>query len=156
MVLDVSNALKFPGQSFGFSVSGAYEPMCAAGETLRFTGPVSVSGNYVFTGEDILLRGTIKANYVAACGRCLKDVFSELTVSFSEEFARTADEEHPDRYLYSGEKLELDRMAGDLISLNGPMRHLCGEDCRGLCPICGADKNTAQCNCPPPAENGSL
>jgi uncharacterized protein len=70
-----------------------------------------------------------------------------MSLDFSEEFGKEPDESHPDRYLYRGEQIEIGRMAGDLISLNTPMRHLCSESCRGLCPVCGADRNTAGCSC---------
>lgn len=147
MRLDISQALKAPGVSFGFDVSEDFEPMNAGGEQIRFVRPVSVSGSYVFTGEIFFLRGTISAIYAAVCCRCLKEMESSMSIPFSEEFAQDVDEDHPDRYLYKGEALELGQMVGDLISLNTPMRHLCKEDCRGLCPVCGADRNIADCRC---------
>jgi len=148
MLLDVSQALKSPGVSFGFALSEDFEPMSSAGEEIRFLKPVEVSGSYVFTGENFFLRGGIQAGYAALCSRCLKEVRAGMSVEFSEEFAREPDEDHPDRYLYRGERIELGQMAGDLISLNIPMRHLCSESCRGLCPICGADMNAGDCGCP--------
>jgi uncharacterized protein len=147
MLLDISQALKSPGVSFGFTVSEAFSPICAGGEEIRFTKPVEVSGTYVFTGENFFLRGSIRAEYMAQCCRCLKDVAASMSVGFSEEFGREPDESHPDRYIYSGEKIELGRMGSDFISLNTPMRHLCSEGCRGLCPVCGADRNLTDCRC---------
>jgi uncharacterized protein len=147
MLLDVSQALNSSGVSFGFALSEAFEPMCNAGEEIRFLKPVEISGSYVFTGEIFFLLGTIKAVYAALCCRCLKEVRTEMSIGFSEEFGREPDEDHPDRYLFQGERIELGQMAGDLISLNTPMRHLCGEGCRGLCPVCGADRNISDCRC---------
>lgn len=147
MQLDISQALKAPGVSFGFSIAESLEPMCAAGEEIHFTKPVEVSGTYVFTGDNFYLHGVVKADYKALCCRCLGEVHSSMTVPFSEEFAKEADESHPDRYLFHGERLELGQMAGDLLSLNTPMRHLCREDCKGLCPVCGADRNLGDCGC---------
>lgn len=149
MLLDIGHALKSPGVSFGFAVSESLAPMCAGGEEISFSRPVEVRGTLTSTGELIMLKGTLSAGYTARCSRCLADVHECLSVEFTEEFARAADEDHPDRYLYSGEKLDLGQMAGDLISLNTPMRHLCAEDCRGLCPACGADRNHQDCGCVP-------
>jgi uncharacterized protein len=148
MLLDISQALKSPGVSFGFTVSESFEPMCAGGEEIRFSKPVEVTGSYVFTGENFFLRGNIQAEYTALCCRCLKELHSTMSIGFSEEFGREPDENNPDRYLYRGEQIDLSQMAGDHISLNTPMRHLCSENCLGLCPICGADRNIAQCHCP--------
>lgn len=147
MQLDISNALKAPGVTFGFNVSESLAPMCAGGEEIRFVKPVEVSGGFVFTGENILLKGTVAASYEAVCSRCLKPVPASMRVSFSEEFAKEEDAEHPDRYLYRGDQLVLNQMAGDLLALNTPMRHLCREDCKGLCPVCGADRNEVSCGC---------
>jgi uncharacterized protein len=147
MRLDISEALKAPGENFSFAVSEDFEPMNAGGEPIRFVKQVTVSGTYMFTGEIFFLRGIISAEYAAFCCRCLKEVQASMSIPFSEEFARNIDEDHPDRYLYSGERLELSPMAGDLIALNTPMRHLCKEDCLGLCPVCGADRNIADCRC---------
>ena len=147
MQLDISKALKAPGVSFGFTVTEELEPICAGGEEIRFIRPVEVSGSFVFTGEDILVRGAVAAEYVAQCCRCLRDVPASMRIPFSEEYAREEDSEHPDRYLYRGEQLALNRKAEDLISLSTPMRHLCGEGCKGLCPVCGADRNSGDCGC---------
>lgn len=147
MQLDISNALKAPGVTFGFSVTENLEPMCAGGEEIRFIQPVEVSGGFVFTGDNILLKGSVKAQYQAECCRCLKAVTASMQIPFSEEYAKVEDEEHPDRYLYRGEQLVLSPMVEDLISLNTPMRHLCSESCKGLCPVCGADRNETRCGC---------
>jgi len=147
MLLDISHALKSPGVSFGFTVSGSFEPICVSGEEIRFNLPVEVSGSLAFTGKNVILAGIINANYSALCCRCLKEVRAEMSVGFDEEFGKEPDEAHPDRYLYRGERIDLGQMAGDFIALNVPMRHLCGENCLGLYPICGADRNTTSCRC---------
>ena len=148
MRLELSKALKNPGQPMPFELSEQFEPINVAGEELRFTKPVTVSGKATYTGEDFFLTGSIHAEYIATCCRCLKDVPSTMEIVFTEEYAKQADENHPDRYLYQGETIELGQMAGDLISLNAPMRHLCSEDCQGLCPVCGVDRNKTKCDCP--------
>jgi uncharacterized protein len=147
MLLDISKALKAPGVSFGFSISESFQSIYAGGEEIHFLKPVDVSGSYIFTGDNFFLNGTVVADYSAQCCRCLKDVLSSMSVSFEEEFVKFPDEEHPDKYLYRGEQLDLSQMVGDIISLNTPMRHLCSEDCRGLCPVCGIDRNITKCDC---------
>lgn len=150
MRLDISKALKAPGQPLEFELSEPFDPICVAGEELRFTQPIVVTGNAVFTGENFALCGNIKAEYIGTCCRCLKDVPSAMELTFTEEFAKTEDENHPDRYLYRGEQLDLGQMVNDLVSLNAPMRHLCSDSCLGLCPVCGADRNLTECGCPRP------
>jgi uncharacterized protein len=147
MQLDISRALKTPGVSFKFAVSENLGAMSAGLEEIRFTKPVEVSGSYVFTGENFFLRGRIDAEYAVPCSRCLREVRAKMSIGFSEEFGKEPDESHPDRYLYQGECIEIGQMVNDLISLNTPMKHLCAEGCRGLCPTCGTDRNAADCRC---------
>ena len=147
MLLDLTLALKAPGQSFPFSFSESWEPIEVGGEHIRFDEPVKAQGTFVYTTENFLVEGRLEAHYVACCSRCLKDVPAGMTIEFREEFVKQADEEHPDRYLYQGDKIVLDTMVNDLLALNTPMRHLCNESCRGLCPVCGADRNNQSCNC---------
>jgi len=48
-----------------------------------------------------------------------------------------------------GNILDIDELALETIQLELPPKLLCSEDCKGLCPKCGADLNEAQCACPP-------
>ena len=48
---------------------------------------------------------------------------------------------------YSGTEIILDTFFTELISLALPLQPLCGEECRGLCPSCGADRNRIDCGC---------
>lgn len=46
----------------------------------------------------------------------------------------------------------LDPLIEEQLQLELPMKALCRDDCKGLCPQCGADRNAAPCDCPPPAD----
>jgi uncharacterized protein len=48
---------------------------------------------------------------------------------------------------YRGSEVQLDSVCFELISLALPVQPLCREDCAGLCPRCGADRNTTSCDC---------
>jgi uncharacterized protein len=49
---------------------------------------------------------------------------------------------------YDGEELQLDRVVEEHLLLSLPMRPLCDEDCKGLCPSCGGNRNRGECGCP--------
>ena len=52
-------------------------------------------------------------------------------------------------YPLSGDELDLEPLARDAVLLELPLAPLCSEDCRGLCPVCGANRNTEPCGvCP--------
>ena len=59
------------------------------------------------------------------------------------------DEENPDYYLLEGDELDLDDVLESSFILNTDTLFLCREDCKGLCPRCGADLNDGPCGCKP-------
>ena len=57
------------------------------------------------------------------------------------------DPEMLDVSYYREEKIDLDQVAEEQMNLSFPMRMLCREDCKGVCPVCGADLNQIECGC---------
>ncbi|MEW5954634.1 MAG: DUF177 domain-containing protein, partial [Bacillota bacterium] len=117
---------------------------------VSFKGPLSL--NLTLTNIDgaINVEGTIKAVLDLACGRCLELCRYNLACSLSETFYFSAEGAKPpdeEWIFFSGETLDLTREVYKAIVLALPMRGLCREDCRGLCPVCGVNINREQCDC---------
>ena len=55
---------------------------------------------------------------------------------------------------YDGDRLDLGEVVREQVLLALPLKPLCREDCRGLCPRCGQNRNLGPCGCPPPEEPG--
>jgi uncharacterized protein len=49
--------------------------------------------------------------------------------------------------VFDGSAIDVDEIVKEQILLAVPTRMLCREDCKGICPECGADRNTGECNC---------
>jgi uncharacterized protein len=108
------------------------------------------------------VRGHLTLKTSGPCARCLADtpltVDQELDLFFlpeSEALSEYDDEEGAelqDRDLvvtfYKGDVLDLTGMVREHILLAQPMKRLCREDCKGVCPTCGADRNLTNCGCP--------
>ena len=108
---------------------------------LEMDGKVRSGEGYYRVSGKLLLR------YEAQCARCLAPVAASLEVPFDENFVRASQDEEDVHYHYEGLTLDLTQMAADAIALNLPLRHLCRPDCKGLCPVCGADRNQVDCGC---------
>ncbi len=106
-----------------------------------------VEGTVSADGSLLTVQGLLRFDYETQCARCLAQVSSHQEAEFAEEFARSESENAPDRYLYVGHTLDLTQMVEDCIALNMPLRTLCSETCKGLCPVCGADRNIVSCGC---------
>jgi uncharacterized protein len=107
--------------------------------------------------ERVSVRGRLKALARLECVRCLK-AFEYLVEAPLEVFAerggtarRKADEVELDRDNYmrfhDGQSLDLGNDAREALLLEIPITPHCREDCRGLCPRCGADLNAGPCGC---------
>jgi uncharacterized protein len=107
--------------------------------------PVRVIGTLERIGEGVVVRGNVHAPWQALCSRCLQPVAGEITVHVDELFetAPLAGETYP----LDDDALDLLPLVRDALLLDLPAAPVCGEDCRGICPQCGADRNTTECAC---------
>jgi uncharacterized protein len=74
-----------------------------------------------------------------------------VDVSEKELGAELTDDD-VDLYGYDGEEIDLTPLFRDQVVLAVPFAPLCGEDCKGLCPQCGVDRNLETCECKPPVD----
>ncbi len=98
----------------------------------------------------IMAVGTVTAPWTGECRRCGGPVSGTVVSSVQERFAPAGgsggDE---DAYPLSGDELDLEPLARDAVMLDLPLAPLCSPSCLGLCPRCGANRNLADCQCPP-------
>ena len=95
--------------------------------------------------------GTVHAPWVGICRRCTVPVGGELHIAVSERFGNAPIAED-DLYPITDDTIDLGPLVRDAIVLELPMAPLCREDCLGLCPQCGADRNEAECSCVAPRD----
>ena len=108
-------------------------------------------------GEQVSIRGRLVAAAELECVRCLKrfelplqpvfEIYAER--SGSARRPHEEDELERDGYMlfHDGRRLDLGEAAREVLLLEIPVAPHCREDCRGLCPRCGADLNQGPCGC---------
>jgi uncharacterized protein len=96
--------------------------------------------------------GTVRAPWVGICRRCTVPVSGDLRVTVSERFADSPIGDDDLIYPIADDTIDLGPLVRDAIVLELPMAPLCREDCRGLCPQCGADRNEVECGCVAPVD----
>jgi uncharacterized protein len=102
----------------------------------------------------IEVEGTVRAPWVGVCRRCAEPVTGELHIDVHERFAddTLAGASDDEFYPIVDEDIDLAPMVRDAIVLELPMAPLCREDCAGLCPQCGANRNEGDCGCVAPRD----
>jgi uncharacterized protein len=128
-------------------------------------------------GTHVFAAGTFRGEVTVACSRCVEPVRlpidEKLRVTFMPRHELPDDPEGPstdgggdagavegaeimeedlDLFPYDGEAIDLEPLFREQFVLAVPFAPLCREDCKGLCPQCGIDRNTGTCRCEPPID----
>jgi len=149
LTLDLRRLVQAPAKVDGLVT--ADDPVWE-GAGVRLVAPLTVQGRAEGSSiHGVWLRGTFTARIEMQCRRCLEllelDVEDDLAVFFDPE-ATAVDE---DVTLYAIEpdagELDLRPVLRERVILAVPDYPLCREDCRGLCPNCGANLNETDCDC---------
>ena len=117
------------------------------------SAPVVVTGRLQATGEGrFYWHGTVKTVVTGECRRCLTPVTAPVTADADALFTQDSEaQEDPDAYPLAADATEIDLAPAvrQEVLLAVPRFLQCREDCRGLCPRCGANMNTNPCHCEP-------
>ncbi len=165
--IDVSKALKQPGEQFAFKYSGIPDM-----PGIEFAGPLAVNAEYSVTGSGVRVFGWLRAVIATECTRCLGNIDFAIGHQFDELFEKAGgskaersnaagrQDAHQEaaydsetgetvegNYTFTGETLGLDKLVYDAIMLDIPPKLLCSEHCKGLCQKCGANLNETDCGC---------
>ena len=121
---------------------------------VEFGGLYPIQQPVVVTGQVRNIAGMLLLNFEAStvlnsvCDRCLKAFDEPKTVSCEYMLAEEVqDEENDDIILLENDEFDLGDLARTAFILGMDTKTLCSEDCKGLCPMCGADLNQGPCSC---------
>ena len=147
MLLDVKPILRDPGTRLPFRFTMDLSD-------LEFSGRHPVSREVTVEGEayssaDVLhLDLTARTTLDAVCDRCGKAFAQDKEVPYSCMLAQELqDEENDEIVLLEQDKVDVGELARTAFILGMDTKTLCSEDCKGLCPRCGADLNLGPCSC---------
>jgi uncharacterized protein len=144
-------------------ISKAYAPgeLDYRGAEFRQVAPLRVNAVAELVENEIRIEGHLNTTLEAACDRCLGpveirvnrdlDLFYRPTSTIAREEEIEIPTDELEVGFYSGEGIELADVLSEQVILSVPMKVICGPGCRGLCPICGVNRNTEGCHCPAPA-----
>ena len=122
--------------------------------------PLQVKGLAELVGpiEEIRVRGHIRGRFASACDRCLETVSIPVDGDFDLLYMPDAiDSERAEEHAIQERDTEVGYYCGAGIDLSGvvleqvllwmPMHRVCRDDCKGICPVCGQNRNLVDCGC---------
>lgn len=117
------------------------------GERLTVVSPVTVKGSAVNYEGKINVDLRISVQVERICSRCLESFVEEVQVDSNYVFVKEVEDDTEDYYTYKNDKVDItDLVLGDIAGKLA-MKPLCNKNCKGLCPICGENKNNIDCQC---------
>lgn len=148
MKINVSEIAEQIGHEKAFSFDAKPEDIGPLLDDCKMVGPIMVKGTATNTGTCFRIEGIINCTIAAICDRCLDNFQSKCDYSFAEEFTR--DEEFAktkEINCFDGDIIDIGDLVRDIIISAQPTKHLCSDECKGLCTVCGANLNKTECGC---------
>ena len=131
-----------------------------SGSEVRQVGPLHAKGEgemLANTGGEVRVKGDLDVAMETECDRCLGTAHFDLKSGFdlfyrpmsviAKEEEIGIDEGEAEIAFYEGGGMELEDILREQVLLLLPMQRVCREDCKGICPVCGKNRNETACDC---------
>ena len=131
-----------------------------SGEDLVQSAPLHATGSaelLAHTDGEVRIRGRLTAEMTAQCDRCLAqarfpldagfDLFYRPVAEIAREEEVEIDEGEAEIGFYEGGGIELEDILREQVLLALPMQRICSDACKGICPVCGKNRNENSCDC---------
>jgi len=126
-------------------------------DDFRVTAPVSLAFDIFKDKAQFRLVGTVRTELELACSRCVEPFRVPIDAEFdlryqphthnAGEGEREIEEDDLTTAFYDNDQIDLGQLMREQFYLALPMKPLCSDACRGLCPMCGTNLNKAACAC---------
>jgi len=119
-------------------------------EAVKFPQPAEVHLELYPAGEMLEILGAIDVALRTECDRCLELVDRKMHVDVDERI-ETGEKAQADPLgesnVLSGDRLDVGDLASQVVCAAVPLAVLCAQDCKGICTVCGENKNIGACSC---------
>jgi uncharacterized protein len=147
MKINVAQLRKAIGARQSFNFHSPAEKLASGDGNFWLHGLLEVSGDVINTGRFLAVTGIIGGTARLTCNRCLTDFTQDISVPFSETFREEGDDADPDALSFYGDEIDIAESVREALVIAEPLKALCREDCLGICPVCGVNRNENPCAC---------
>ncbi len=148
MVIELGNIFVTEGKVIELDLDFDFSDV-EFGGVLPFKESAHFSGKIANRAGVVTLEGTERCNYTAPCDRCGEICSDKLCVDINYTLVQSlANDDEKDGFIVvSDKKINIKEILLSDLILNVPMKHLCSEDCKGICAGCGKNLNLHRCDC---------
>lgn len=140
-----------------FEKTYAPQTVAAKGDSFSVVAPADLTFDIYKDKAQFRLAGRLTTTLELPCSRCLEAFTSPVACSFdlryqprsanTGEGEREVEEDDLSTAFYENEEIDLGQLMREQLYLALPMKPLCQDDCKGLCPQCGTNLNRGTCDC---------
>ena len=126
-------------------------------QVIGLSSPLRIRLKIYRAESKFVLEGILEGEIQLRCDRCLDSFLYNLKTDFSllltqppsdkDQTELELEDEDMSVDFLNGNQIDLDAIVSEQVYLSLPMKTLCHEDCKGLCPECGCNLNTNRCDC---------
>lgn len=148
MLLNILKAKMEQGKDIEFKTQVQIDQDFVSSKNYQILTPAEVEGTYCYHDDKLNLNATVSFEVLAYCDNCSEEIKKIISFELNETFIENSSSHNEEDYLIINQTcIELDKPVEDALLLNMPSRLLCKDDCKGLCSICGKNKNYTTCSC---------
>ena len=154
LLITIPDKLFAVAESLSFEGMYTLASLTHCSNEYRFSKPLSYAVQISNTGGALYVGGSVEGDAVVDCARCLESASYHLCGEVEGYFLISASEEEiaeedVDDYdiLPEDHAIDLEPLLRAALILEMPLSPLCSDDCKGLCPRCGANRNKESCTC---------
>lgn len=143
MTVGVADLLRSPGSTRDVGIEAILDDLSVLGSAVPAGQPIEVDVRLEAVNEGVVAKGHVHAPWTGECRRCLRAIEGRIDAEVLEVF-----EGHPvegETSKLDHDRIDLEPVAREAVLLELPLAPLCRDDCAGLCPECGADRNAGEC-----------
>lgn len=147
MLLNIIKAKTEQGKDINFDVNFQLDNNLIEDKHYQFLTPVTVKGVMNYQNDVLDVNAVVNFKLLVVCDNCGESFEKDIEFDLVEKFIEQYDSHNEEDYLIKQTCVEIDKPVIDNLLLNIPTKMLCKEDCKGLCAVCGKNKNVSTCNC---------
>jgi uncharacterized protein len=149
IIIDAERLIGYPGSEYKFSMSINLDPVLIGGQKVNFLPSSILKGCIRNVGNGILLQARLNFSVTLVCSRCLEKFSRSLNSNIDQLYVFPEKQEgvFEEQLYLTNNQIEISGAITESAILEIPFNPICQDNCAGLCPTCGKNKNLYPHNC---------
>ncbi len=143
--VNVAELLRWPGSTKDVEVACTAAELGIGDPRVAASAPVTATIHVESLSDGVVVSGVVEAPWHDTCRRCLAEIDRVARAEVRDLFQIVVTD--PDAFPVVGDQIDLADLVRETVHLELPLAPLCRDDCAGICPTCGVDRNIEACTC---------